>query len=69
MERYPNNIKDEETRYIIDRIFLDAFGNPILMQDVPDSNTMKANTWGKYSSDVYIRFSDGVILKLSGTVI
>ena len=69
MERYQKKIKDVEISQALDFIFQNAFGNPIILGSVPTSDQMKANTWGIYGSNLYIKFGNNVLLKFTGTVI
>lgn len=68
MERSPQiNSKDKDLNYNLDFIFRNAFGIPIILDSVPTNSTMKANSWGIYGTDIYIKFSNNVTLKLTGT--
>lgn len=53
----------------IEHIFANAFGSPIIFTSAPTSATMKANTWGKYGSNLYIKFADGVLFNLGEIVL
>lgn len=48
-------------------IFQNAFGNPIMFDAVPTNATMRANTWGLYGSDLYIKFPNGTTKKVTMT--
>lgn len=67
MEPYKKYISEESD--VFHHIFKNAFGNPIIFTDTPTNATMKANSWGKYSTDVYIKFADNVTLKLTGSAV
>ena len=60
---------DREINKVFDHIFENAFGNPIIFTTEPTAETMKANTWGVYSTNIYIKCADGTALKLTGTSI
>ena len=70
MQRAPRKTQDKELNSILDFIFQNAFGNPIIFSSAPTSATMKANTWGKVTgvnTAIYIRFADGGAIKITGT--
>lgn len=67
MERSQNRAKEEELNVIFDHIFRNAFGLPIIFDTAPVNSTMKANTWGIYSTDLYIKTGSGVTLKIAGS--
>lgn len=69
MERAPKKVKEKEVNEVFDFIFGNAFGNPILLSSSPTSAQMKANTWGVYGTNIYIKFGNNVLLRLTGTVI
>jgi len=69
MERTTLRLDDNETTRIFDFIFCNAFGNPVILNDVPTASQMKANTWGIYSNNLYIKFPSNVLLRFTGTVI
>lgn len=54
---------------IFNFIFDNAFGNPIILNAVPTAAQMKANTWGIYGSNLYVKFGNNVLLRFTGTVI
>ena len=66
MEDYKKKLKDIDTQNALEHIFRNAFGNPIIFTASPSVTDLKANTWGKYSTDIYIRFADGNGIKLGG---
>lgn len=67
MERYKKVIK--ENKEIYDHIFANAMGNPVIFDASPTNAQMKANTCGKSSTSFFIKFADGVLLKIDGTVV
>lgn len=69
MERYQKKIKDAEMNQALDFVFQNAFGNPVILGNVPTSAQMKANTWGIYGSNLYVKFGNNVLLRFTGTVI
>lgn len=69
MERAPKTTKDRETNEIFEYIYQNGFGNPIILGSVPTSDEMKANTWGVYGSNLYIKFGNNVLLRFAGTII
>ena len=66
MERMILNIKDKDIAEIIEHIYSNAMGNPVLRDDTPTLTTMKPNSIVKNGTDVYIKFADGTGLKLTG---
>lgn len=54
---------------IFDFIFNNAFGNPIILKGIPTNAQMKAGSWGIYGSNLYIKFGNNILLRLTGTVI
>lgn len=69
MERAPRRVKDKDTDAIFDFIFRNGMGSPVILTAVPTMAQMKANTWGVYSADLYVKFANNVLLKFSGTII
>lgn len=57
---------DNEMKSVLENIFANAFGNPIIFDTAPTNATMKANTWGVQGTDLYIKFSNNTTLKFSG---
>lgn len=61
---------DKEMNSVLEHIFQNAFGVPLVLNSAPTaSSDMKANSWGIFGSDVYIKFGNNTVLKLSGTPI
>ena len=54
---------------VVEHIFNNALGNPIVFKTQPTSENMKANTVGVYNNDIYIKNANGGCLKLTGTVV
>ena len=69
MERAKQITNDKKLDPLLDHIYRQALGVPIILKSVPTSASMKANTVGVYGSDVYIKHANGVLLKLTGAVI
>ena len=69
MERAPKRLQDKDTQSIFDYIFRNAFGNPIIFEAVPSLSDMKANTWGVYSTTLYIKFANGTGISISGSAL
>jgi len=69
MERIivPKTTPEQEA--FLNRLMDGAFGAPIIFDSAPTASQLNPNTWGKHSTDVYVKFSDGVTLKLTGTVV
>ena len=67
MQTYKKKVDDKDgfKKHIIDN----AMGNPIVLKAVPTNDTMKANTWGYYDDDIYIKTANNKTLKLTGTVV
>ncbi|HEC64915.1 MAG TPA: hypothetical protein ENI23_06470 [bacterium] len=66
MERAPKNVKEKETNDVLDFIYQNAMGIPIQFTTTPTLATMKANTWGVFGTDLYIKFGNNVALKFTG---
>ena len=69
MDRAKQIINDPKIAPVFDHIFQNAMGNPMVLPKAPTPDEMKGNTWGVHGSDIYIKHANGVLLKLSGTVI
>ena len=69
MERSLKRSTDKDLNSIFDFIFQNAFGNPIILNAVPTTSQMKANTWGIYSTTLYVKFANNILLKFSGTAV
>ena len=67
MQRGPRVAKERESSVAIEFIYRNAMGNPVILQSVPTNATMKANTWGVYGTDIYIKFANNVTLKVTKT--
>ena len=70
MQRSLRNLKDKDTQLVLDFIFDNAFGNPIIFDSAPTLSQMKSNTWGKVVSvntALYIKFADGGGMTITGT--
>ena len=46
-----------------------AMGVPEVVSSAPTSDQLQPNTWMKHGTDIYLRFSDGVTLKITATVV
>lgn len=70
MERYNKNLTQNFYVDAFQYIFSNAMGNPIVLSAAPTkAEDMKGNTWGYYSTDLYVRFGDGICLKFTGVAI
>ena len=69
MQRYTRTIKDAEAKDALTFVFDNAFGNPVVFDAAPTAGQMKANSWGKFGTDLYVKFGDSVVLKFTGTVV
>jgi len=73
MESSPNKVSDPVKARDLDRIlnfiFDNSMGNPIILSGIPTASQMKAGSWGIYGSNLYIKFANNVLLRFSGTVI
>lgn len=67
MERSPRKVKDRETDQVLNFVFENAMGNPIILNAVPTNAQMKANTWGIYGTTLYVKFANNVTLSFSGS--
>ena len=46
-----------------------AMGVPDVVDSAPTSEQITPNSWMKHGTDIYVRFSDGVTLKITATVV
>lgn len=67
MERYRPLPKDIKLANIFNFIFSNAFGLPIIFDNEPSAADLKANTWGIYSTNIYIKAGNGTAIKITGT--
>jgi len=67
MEKLRKRVKDKDTQQSLDHIIQNGMGNPIIFKTAPTKATMKANTWGLFGDDIYIRGANGEAKKLTGT--
>lgn len=69
MERIiiPKTTPDMES--FLGKILDTGMGVPETVDAAPTSDQLRPNTWMKYGTDLYIRFSDGVTLRFSGAVV
>jgi len=61
-----HSVKDKDTRDIFDGIFEGAMGTPIAFSSAPTLDDMDANSWGFSGTNIYIKFSNGTGIILSG---
>jgi len=69
MERSVNKVTDNAANEIFDFIFRNAMGNIVKFNAAPTLAQMKANTMGFYGQVLYIKFSDGTGISISGTAL
>ena len=43
-----------------------VFGNPIIFTSAPTNAQMRANSWGIFNLDLYVKFANNVTLKFTG---
>ena len=67
MERAARRGQDRGQNDIYEFVYRNAFGNPVIFQALPTSETMRGNTWGLWGTDVFIKFGNGVMVRLSGS--
>ena len=67
MENAKKSIQDKDISQLFDFVFQNAFGNPIIFTSAPTLAQMKPNSWGKYSTNLYIKFGNNTGLAISGT--
>lgn len=67
MENIKTPIADSTLANVAREIISNGMGNPIILTGVPTNATMKANTWGIWGTDIYIKCANNVTLKLTGT--
>jgi len=63
-------IPKEYNQKIIEHIFENALGSPIIFTDTPTASQMKANTMGKVKDAtdyIYIKLADGKCIKIAAT--
>lgn len=70
MERGKEIIKDKEMAKVVNHIYQNAFGNPLVVDTAPSKPAdMKNNTSAISGTDFYIRFPNGKLIKFTGTEI
>lgn len=69
MESYKRAIENKELSDVANFIFQNSMGSPVIFMTTPTNDTMKANSWGIYGTDLYIKFASGVCLKIAGVSI
>ena len=62
-----NNPNQRTLRQAMDYIYENAMGTPIEFDAVPTLDSMKANTWGFFENDVYIKTASGSGIKITGS--
>ena len=67
METIKRKIDDRDGAFKF--IFDNAFGNPVIFTAQPTNDTMRANTWGFFSDELYVKFANNSTLKFTGTVV
>ena len=70
MERAPKKVKDKDVQDVLDFVFQNSFGMPIIFDSAPTLAQMRANTWGKVTgvnTAIYIKFADSGGIKITGT--
>lgn len=65
----PSKYKDKDalTQKILDDVYRNALGNPIVSDSVPDKSSMKPNVLTFSGTDMYIKLPDGRLIKLTGS--
>ncbi len=48
-------LKDKDMNDRFEQIYRNALGNPVVFKDTPKNSTMKANTWGIFGNDIFIK--------------
>ena len=69
MERSPRKAKDKDVNFVLDFIFNNAMGNPIVFTSAPTLAQLKANTWGVYSTTLYVKFANGTGISIAGVAL
>lgn len=59
-------MKDKLEKDLIEHIFEKGFGVPIAFTAVPTLAEMDANTFGYYSTSIYIKFDNGTGISIAG---
>ena len=69
MKTKPIDTLPTDTQDVMKHVFQEAFGNPIIFDSAPTNAEMNANSWGVFLSDLYIKFGNGICLRIAGTSI
>lgn len=69
MEPSKYKAKDRETQSILDDVYRNALGVPIVSENAPTAETIKPNVLTFNGTDAYIKLPDGRLIKLSGTLV
>lgn len=64
----PSKFKDKDatTQKIFDDISRNALGIPIISESMPNKENMKPNVLTFHGTDMFIRRSDGKLIKITG---
>jgi len=62
----PPKSTDDQSR-LYEHIFSEGMGVPIIFDAAPTLEQMQGNTWGKFGTNIYIKFSNNTGLVISGT--
>ena len=66
MERGKEKVQDKDMGKVLDHIYQNALGNPVVFDSAPTKEQMKANTVAKHGTDIYFKTADGTVLKITG---
>ena len=69
MEPVKYKSKDTATQNILDEIYRNALGVPIISENTPTKDTIKPNVLTFNGTDAYIKLPDGRLIKLPGTLV
>ena len=67
MQKIRKKIEDKETNDAFKFIEENALGNPIILDQAPTKDQVQANNLAVHETDVYIRTSNGKLLKITTT--
>lgn len=67
MEPSKYKTKDANLQTILDDVYKNGLGVPLVMDEVPEKDKVKTNTFMFSGTDAYIKLPNGKFIKLTGT--
>ena len=67
MERGKEKVQDKDMGKVLDHIYQNAMGMPVVFKDQPTAETLKPNTMGYFDGTLYIKFANGEVYSFNGT--